>query len=113
MKSSGLVFYCWGCVLNFGLVGVLFWTGGIYGVFGTSEGLLFLAMTIFLLLIIYLVIHKKHHHPLLVYGTPLAIALLIMHEMYRGEPTFSTLTLLFLGIGSILDRRVVSFRRSD
>lgn len=105
MKNLGLFCYFWGFVLNIGAAYVFLLVGGSYGVFGTSEGLLFMAMAIFLLVIMILVIYKKFNYPLLFYGTPIVIVLLILHEFYKGELTLSTITIIFLGFGRFSDYR--------
>lgn len=92
--------------MNFGVVIVLILEGGLQGFMISPIGWLFLGLGCFLLITVILILNNKAHHPLVSYGIPVAIILLIVNEIHTG-PTINLITFLFLGIGKMMDARSI------
>lgn len=107
IKKSGIRLYFLMAIFNFGIMYIFLSLGGIIGLYDT--GLPFTIIALFLLVVVVVIFkYKDLKHPVVLYGIPIAIAFLIIREIYGGQLTLNLITIVFLCIGRAIDYRVIN-----
>ena len=110
MKKTGFWFYLWALVLNAGIVILLVFEGGVSGFVATRVGWICAALAAYLLVAIAVIRSGRVSHPVLTYGLPCVVILLLGYEVIHG-PSLNLVTLTLLALGRAWDIRG-KFRRS-
>lgn len=104
MNKTGFWFYIWGLVLNVGIVFLLIRDGGISGFGTTRVGWICAALAAYLLVAISIIKNGYPFHPILKYGLPFVVILLLGYEVSFG-PSLNLVTLILLALGRACDIR--------
>lgn len=98
MKKTGFWFYLWALGLNAGLVILLLFEGGVSGFGAARVGWVCAALAAYLLVVIAVITSGRVFHPVLTYGLPCVVILLLGYEIIYG-PSLNLVTLILLVLG--------------
>lgn len=104
MKKTGFWFYLWAFIFNAGIVFLLVYEGGFAGFEASTVGWVCTALAAYLAVAIAVIRNGHIFNPVLTYGLPCVVILLLGYEVIHG-PSLNLVTASLLAIGMAWDIR--------